>query len=97
MCGGGGGGGGGVWLVHAGCAWRPYAGASRCSEGQGTGKLGGLLCEHATLAHVTVSCLRVLTDEVPSFLRTETQYEDLFISPARLIVRQPGKWYEPST
>ncbi|GFR48403.1 hypothetical protein Agub_g10297 [Astrephomene gubernaculifera] len=35
-------------------------------------------------------------DTVPDFLRREEQYKDLFISPARLITRQPGGWYAPS-
>lgn len=33
------------------------------------------------------------SDQVPNFL-SDPQYQDLFISPARLIVRQPGEWYE---
>lgn len=32
-------------------------------------------------------------DQAPDFL-AEPQYGGLFVSPARLIVRQPGRWYE---
>ena len=32
-------------------------------------------------------------DQAPEFL-TGSEYHDLFISPARLIVRKPGEWYE---
>lgn len=31
-------------------------------------------------------------DDVPAFLQ-EPQYADMFISPTRLITRQPGEWY----
>ena len=33
------------------------------------------------------------SDAVPDFLVREPEYKDLFISPARLIVRKPGEWY----
>jgi 4-diphosphocytidyl-2-C-methyl-D-erythritol kinase len=37
------------------------------------------------------------SDLAPGFLKG-AEYNDLFISPARLIVRKPGEWYEaPST
>ena len=40
-------------------------------------------------------------ESVPSFLQAEAQYADLFVTPARLITRQPGQWYaapaRPST
>jgi 4-diphosphocytidyl-2-C-methyl-D-erythritol kinase len=32
------------------------------------------------------------SDKAPAFLRG-AEYNDLFISPARLIVRKPGEWY----
>jgi 4-diphosphocytidyl-2-C-methyl-D-erythritol kinase len=35
-------------------------------------------------------------DTAPQFL-SEEQYKQLFVSPARLIVRQPGAWYEHSS
>ncbi|GAX78386.1 hypothetical protein CEUSTIGMA_g5828.t1 [Chlamydomonas eustigma] len=35
------------------------------------------------------------SDETPAFLSAQ-EYKDLFVSPARLIVREPGSWYEPS-
>lgn len=38
----------------------------------------------------------LLADDVPAFLQ-EPQYADLFVTPARLITRQPGQWYsEPA-
>jgi 4-diphosphocytidyl-2-C-methyl-D-erythritol kinase len=38
----------------------------------------------------TIVC--VGSDMAPRFL-SDQEYQDLFISPARLIVRQPGSWY----
>ncbi|PSC74871.1 4-diphosphocytidyl-2-C-methyl-D-erythritol kinase [Micractinium conductrix] len=38
----------------------------------------------------TIVC--VGADEPPAFLQ-EAQYSDMFVSPARLITRQPGEWY----
>ncbi|KIY94983.1 diphosphocytidyl-2-C-methyl-D-erythritol kinase [Monoraphidium neglectum] len=32
-------------------------------------------------------------DAAPAFLSRETAYSDVFVSPARLIVRRPGEWY----
>lgn len=37
------------------------------------------------------------SDDVPDFLKGEPQYNDLFISPARLIVRNKGEWYSASS
>lgn len=42
----------------------------------------------------TIVC--VGDDTAPQFL-SEEQYQQLFVSPARLIVRQPGAWYEHSS
>lgn len=39
----------------------------------------------------TIVCIG--SDVAPSFLQ-EAQYNDMFVSPARLITRQPGEWYE---
>lgn len=36
------------------------------------------------------------SDAAPAFLREDPEYKDLFVSPARLIKRQPGGWYEHS-
>ncbi len=36
------------------------------------------------------------SDDIPNFLSNEEKYSGLFISPARLINRMPGKWYTPS-
>ncbi|KXZ51075.1 hypothetical protein GPECTOR_14g6 [Gonium pectorale] len=36
------------------------------------------------------------SDQAPQFLAQEEQYKDLFITPARLITRKPGGWYEHS-
>lgn len=33
------------------------------------------------------------SDAAPAFLAREAEYADVFVSPARLIVRQPGEWY----
>jgi 4-diphosphocytidyl-2-C-methyl-D-erythritol kinase len=41
----------------------------------------------------TIVC--VGDDEVPEFLEEE-QYKDVFVSPARLLVREEGSWYESS-
>ena len=41
----------------------------------------------------TIVCLG--SDTPPAFL-ADPQYKDLFVSPARLVVRQPGQWYTPS-
>ncbi|KAL4434604.1 hypothetical protein ABPG77_002727 [Micractinium sp. CCAP 211/92] len=38
----------------------------------------------------TIVCMG--SDDVPAFLQ-EPQYADMFISPTRLITRQPGEWY----
>eukprot|EP00798_Chlamydomonas_sp_ICE-L_P015923 gene15923-22056_t len=35
------------------------------------------------------------SDKAPAFLQ-EDEYKDLFVSPARLITRQPGEWYSHS-
>lgn len=35
------------------------------------------------------------SDNAPSFLKDE-QYKDLFVSPTRLITREPGSWYKHS-
>lgn len=42
----------------------------------------------------TIVC--VGDDSIPQFL-SDQQYADLFVSPARLIVRQPGQWYVHSS
>lgn len=42
----------------------------------------------------TIVC--VGDDTAPQFL-SDDQYKDLFVSPARLIVRQPGHWYVHSS
>jgi len=42
----------------------------------------------------TIVCMG--SDEVPGFLYDEDGYEDVFISPARLLTRQPGEWYQPA-
>lgn len=39
----------------------------------------------------TIVCIG--SDEPPEFLQ-EDQYADVFISPARLLVRMPGEWYK---
>lgn len=38
----------------------------------------------------TIVCMG--SDDVPAFLQ-EPQYADMFVSPTRLITRQPGEWY----
>lgn len=40
----------------------------------------------------TIVCIG--SDEPPKFLQEE-QYSDVFISPARFLVRNSGKWYKP--
>ena len=42
----------------------------------------------------TIVC--VGSDSAPQWL-SEQQYSDLFVSPTRLIMRQPGGWYLPSS
>ena len=42
----------------------------------------------------TIVCMG--DDVAPEFL-AEEQYKEVFVSPARLIVREAGGWYQPST
>ena len=42
----------------------------------------------------TIVCMG--SDEVPQFL-DEEGFEDIFVSPTRLITREKGKWYTPGT
>ena len=36
------------------------------------------------------------SDKAPSWMHERIVYQDVFCSPAKLIARQPGEWYEPS-
>ena len=36
------------------------------------------------------------SDKAPLWMQHSIHYEDVFCSPARLIARQPGEWYQPS-
>lgn len=36
------------------------------------------------------------SDKPPAFLATEKAFGELFVSPARLIVREHGQWYSKS-
>lgn len=51
---------------------------------------GGYSSAFMTGSGSTIVC--VGSDEVPAFL-SEPQYSEMFVSPARLITRQPGQWY----
>jgi len=58
---------------------------------QGEGK--GLSAVFMTGSGSTI--VGVGSDVPPAFL-AEAQHQDLFVSPARLITREPGTWYKPS-
>jgi 4-diphosphocytidyl-2-C-methyl-D-erythritol kinase len=36
------------------------------------------------------------SDSAPEFLKADAETQGLFVSPARLVVRQPGEWYVPT-
>lgn len=60
-----------------------------------------LVCAALTsLLSSTAPVPNACAEDVPAFLQ-EPQYADLFVTPARLITRQPGQWYaapqRPST
>lgn len=42
----------------------------------------------------TIVCMG--SDSRPVFLSGDEAYQDLFVSPARLIVREMGQWYDKS-
>jgi 4-diphosphocytidyl-2-C-methyl-D-erythritol kinase len=57
---------------------------------------GGGACSSVFMTGSGSTIVCVGSDVAPAFLK-EGQYSDLFVAPARLIVRQPGEWYPAPT